>query len=271
MVEPASDTNSELSGDTPEYWEQHWDQFSEATRLNPAQGFRRKLIFRLLGDSAEKDGATLLDVGCGSGDQLEALGKRFPKAQLAGIDRSQTGLSVTAKNFPDATLLPSDLEDNTSIPDQLQGWASHAVCSEVLEHLNDPVAALTNLKAYLKPGARLVITVPGGPKSAFDRSIGHQRHYTASQLRSDLLDAGYTVEIAAGAGFPTFNLYRLIVLWRGESLNDDISGRPSLLARAAMTVFRVLLQFWFFNTPWGWQIVALARKPARPSAKIQGE
>jgi len=261
MAEPAAPDAPQLSGDSPEYWEHHWDQFSEATRLNPAQAFRRNLIFRLLGNSARRPDVSLLDVGCGSGDQLEALGNRYPNAQLAGIDRSQTGLDVTAGNFPDALLSAVDLEDANTTPDHLRNWASHAVCSEVLEHLDDPVAALGNLITYLKPGGRLVITVPGGPKSAFDRSIGHHRHYTAERITADLRTAGYEVEIAAGTGFPTFNLYRLIVLMRGENLSADISGRPSLLARAAMAVFRVLLKFWFFNTPWGWQIVALARKP----------
>ena len=262
MAEPAVSDKQLVSEDTPEYWEHHWRQFSAATRLNPAQAFRRNLIFRLLGDSANQPCTSLLDVGCGSGDQLEALGNRYPDAQLAGIDRSRTGLTVTARSFPDALLFPVDLEDRETIPDQLKNWASHAVCSEVLEHLDNPIAALGNLITCLKPGGQLVITVPGGPKSAFDRSIGHQRHYTAGQIKSDLQSAGYEVEIAAGAGFPSFNLYRLIVLMRGESLSADISGHPSLPARAAMAVFRVLLKFWFFNTPWGWQVIALARKPA---------
>jgi SAM-dependent methyltransferase len=257
-------------GDTPEYWEQHWDRFSEATRLNPAQAFRRILIYRLLGESAKHDDTTLLDVGCGSGDQLEALGNKYPNAHLAGIDRSRVGLGVTAKNFPNALLLTADLEASDAVPKQLREWASHAVCSEVLEHIEDPVAALRNLLDYLKPGGRLVITVPGGPKSAFDRSIGHHRHYTAAQIRMDLQSAGYEVERAAGAGFPTFNLYRLVVLARGENLSKDISGRPSLLARAVMAVFRFLLKFWFFNTPWGWQIVACARKPAETSLNTSG-
>jgi len=261
MTELAPADEQFPDGDTQEYWEHHWECFSEATRLNPAQAFRRKLIFRLLGDSAKHSDVSILDVGCGSGDQMQALGSRFPKARLAGIDRSQSGLAVTARNFPNALLLPTDLEDDGATPDRLQGWASHAVCSEVLEHLENPVAALQNLMGYLKPGGRLVITVPGGPKSAFDHSIGHHRHYTTDQLQKDLQTAGYSVEVAAGAGFPTFNLYRLIVLMRGESLSSDVSGRPSFPARAAMAIFRQLLRFWIFNTPWGWQIVALARKP----------
>jgi len=249
------------AGDTPEYWERHWDQYAEATRLNPAQGYRRRLIFRLLGDRAREQDATILDVGCGSGDQLEAIGTEFPDATLAGIDQSKTGLEVTARNFPDALLYPADFENPETTPDALKGWASHAVCSEVLEHIEEPVTALKNLLAYLKPGARLIITVPGGPKSAFDRAIGHHRHYTARRLRHDLEQAGYEVEVAASAGFPMFNLYRLVVCMRGDQLTEDIGGTPSFIARTAMAVFRLLLHFTLFKTPWGWQIVAAAKKP----------
>jgi len=256
---------SRPEGDSPEYWEQHWAQFAEATRLNPAQMFRRTLIFKLLGPSANHPTATILDVGCGSGDQLAALGTRYPLARLAGIDRSKTGLSVTARSFPNALLLAADLEHVRSFPEQLNDWASHAVCSEVLEHVNDPIVALKNLKKCLKPGGYLAITVPGGPKSAFDRSIGHQRHFTAEQLRANLDTAGYQVDLTASTGFPTFNLYRLVVILRGSSLGNDIGGHPNLAARIAMAMFRQLLKFWVFNSPWGWQIVALARRPLEQS------
>jgi 2-polyprenyl-3-methyl-5-hydroxy-6-metoxy-1,4-benzoquinol methylase len=36
------------------------------------------------------------------------------------------------------------------------------VCSEVLEHVDRPRELLANAAAYLAPGCRLVVTVPGG-------------------------------------------------------------------------------------------------------------
>ncbi len=259
------------AADSPEYWERHWDQIAEASRLNPANAFRRRLTFRLLdlcqsghdgvdNDEAIKD-MSLLDIGCGTGDFLSAMQSRYPRARLAGVDRSKTGLDATVRKIPGALLMHADLEAPDSVSDQLRGWASHAVCSEVLEHVGDPVQVLRNLTDYLKPGGWLVVTVPGGPKSAFDKSIGHHRHYTAGQIRADLEQAGYQVRFATGAGFPMFNLYRLVVVMRGERLSADISGRPSLAARAAMALFGLLLRFTLLDTPWGWQIVALAQKP----------
>ncbi len=239
-------------------WDDHWNRFSAATRLNPAQAFRRRLIVRLLGRA---ENGTILDIGCGSGDLLAGIRDEFPEARLAGIDQSGTGLTVARGELPDATLATFDLNAGLAADEKLAGWASHAVCSEVLEHMDAPVRVLATVRNFLKPGGRLVLTVPGGPMSAFDRRIGHRDHYTAARLRDELEAAGYLVETATGAGFPFFNLYRLVVVLRGERLADDIDGTPGRLARTVMTVFRYLLRVTLPASPWGWQIVAVAINP----------
>src|SRR3546814_18015665 len=76
----------------------------------------------------------------------------------------------------------------------------------------------------MAPGCRLVVTVPGGPMSAFDRHIGHRRHFTPPALAALLTDAGLAVERTDGAGFPFFNLYRLGVIARGHRLVADLTG-----------------------------------------------
>jgi len=189
------------------------------------------------------------------------LASHFPQAAFAGCDLSESGLTETARKLPRARLAAFDFSKPGETPAALQGWASHAVCSEVLEHVEDPAIVLANIVPCLKPGGRLVITVPGGPMSAFDKHLGHHRHYTKANIRSLLEDAGLRVEVAAGAGFPMFNLYRLVVIARGKQLIDDAGGTPGLLARAVMATFGVLLKWTLPDAPWGWQIIALAHKP----------
>jgi hypothetical protein len=82
------------------------------------------------------------------------------------------------------------------------GWADYAVCSEVLEHLDDPALFLRNSAALMSPGCTLIVTVPGGPMSAFDRHIGHRKHYLVSELRGLLERSGFSVKTAMAAGFP---------------------------------------------------------------------
>ncbi|NQV83711.1 MAG: class I SAM-dependent methyltransferase [Rhodospirillales bacterium] len=244
-----------------EDWDRHWDHFSRATRSNPAQALRRRLIRRLLGGDTTAPDAAILDIGSGSGDLLAELSRHFPDAAFAGVDLSDSGLAETARKLPGARLRQFDFSSPGDTPADLAGWASHAICSEVLEHVDDPAAVLANIVPCLMPGGRLVVTVPGGPMSAFDKHLGHRRHYSKAELSALLEGAGLVVEVAAASGFPTFNLYRWVVIARGGKLVDDVNNAPGLLARAVMAVFDALLRVSLFDTPWGWQIVARARKP----------
>ena len=245
-------------------WDRHWDDYADAASLNPAQQLRRRVIRRLLtlGDEPSR----VLDIGCGQGDLLAELKAHYPGAELCGLDVSQSGLDVAGAKVPSATLLRCDLSTDGEVPSRLKGWATHATCSEVLEHVDEPQRLLARAAAFMAPGCRLVVTVPGGPMSRFDRHIGHRRHYTARSLAQLLAAAGYEVEQATGVGFPLFNLYRLVVIMRGRSLVHDVAranrGAASLPARIAMRFFGML--FWV-GTPegrWGWQIVGVARSPA---------
>ncbi len=241
-------------------WDDHWQRFALSARINPAQAFRRRLILRLLGAGAAEPGSTILDIGCGAGDLLAELAGHLPGAILAGIDNSRTGLDQARRKLPQAQFAEWDLNSAAKAPESLAQWAGQAVCSEVLEHLDDPAQVLANAKALIKPGGRLVITVPGGPMSAFDHYIGHRRHYTKALLKEALLAAGFETAKVAAAGWPMFNLYRLTVLLRRERLIEDADGPPGPLAKAAMGLFRPLMGLTLADAPWGWQIVAVARK-----------
>jgi hypothetical protein len=109
-------------------------------------------------------------------------------------------------------------------------------------------------------GCRLVVTVPGGPRSAFDEHIGHRRHFTPDSLRSVLNAAEFTVESSVGAGFPFFNLYRIMVVLRGRRLVKDAVGVPSNLIRFTSAIFQVLFKLNRDKSRLGWQIVAVAIK-----------
>lgn len=145
---------------------------------------------------------------------------------------------------------------------EYRGWATNAVCSEVLEHLDEPEALLTNAMPYLAPGCVLLVTVPGGPMSEFDRHIGHRKHYSPRELRQLLERVGFEVDRVTGAGFPFFNLYRLVVILRGRRLVAEASAREaSLLARLVMAAFGFLFRLNLDASRLGWQTVASARLP----------
>jgi SAM-dependent methyltransferase len=248
----------------PYDWDHHWDAYGEAADGNPANIYRGQLVLRLLGRPPA--GATLLDIGSGQGEFAIQLRETYPDVAVwgveyssAGVDRSRTAAAArrVEVNFTQLDLM----QPVTLGPDQPA--AGYAVCSEVLEHVADPVRLLRNSKSLLEPGCRLVVTVPGGPRSAFDRHIGHHRHFTAADLRGVLVDAGFSVERVLRAGFPFFNLYKLAVIARGRRLIADVEYRapdsaPSIAELAATRFFGMGFRHNRDDFPLGWQIAAVA-------------
>jgi SAM-dependent methyltransferase len=244
-------------------WDRHWTALDNAARRNPAQKYRRRLILDSLQIAGDGHGARVLDIGSGQGNLAVDLLARHPAADCVGVELSRSGVSIASQRVPRARFLERDLLQDSAPPNDLQGWATHAICSEVLEHLDEPERLMTNALAWMAPGCRVVVTVPGGPMSSFDGHIGHRRHYDPASLRRLLERAGLHVESVTSAGFPFFNLYRLAVIARGDRLLDDVSrpdgADPGWAARAAMRVFDAAFSLNRSRGPFGWQMLARAR------------
>lgn len=102
--------------------------------------------------------------------------------------------------------------------------------------------------------------------SAFDKHIGHRKHFKPGELADLLSAAGYRDVEAFGAGFPVFNLYKLTVIGRGKALITDIengsdNGASSRFANAAMATFDRLFKFAKPRSRFGWQILATCKVP----------
>jgi SAM-dependent methyltransferase len=193
------------------------------------------------------------------------LQTRFPRIEIMGLEVSESGVAIARRKVPTATVLQRDLVDSTKPDAEHRAWATHAICSEVIEHVDQPERLLSNAMQYLAPGCLLVVTVPGGPMSAFDHHIGHRRHYSSDDLTQLLAAVGLRVESIARAGFPFFNVYRLAIVLRGKRLVRDVtadnSGSSSRTARFLMGVFRQLFALNLDASPFGWQMVARATVP----------
>jgi trans-aconitate methyltransferase len=241
-------------------WDSHWDDYASSAERNPAQRYRRKLILSSLGLDQAASTPRVLDIGSGQGDFAVEVLAACPGAQILGLELSTSGVQIAARKVPEAQFLQCDLLQPHEPPPSRQAWASHAVCSEVLEHLDDPQRLLANAQAWMAPACTLIVTVPGGPMSAFDQHIGHRRHYRPEDLRCLLERAGFRVDLASGAGYPFFDLYRRVVIARGSRLIGDVSRKPSLAARTAMGVFDALFRLNVRSR--GWQTFAIATYPA---------
>jgi 2-polyprenyl-3-methyl-5-hydroxy-6-metoxy-1,4-benzoquinol methylase len=251
----------------PNDWDHHWDAYGEAAENNPVNDYRAQLILRLLGRPPA--GSTVLDIGSGQGQFALQLQRIYPDVSVWGVEYSAVGVArsrqlATAQGVP-AQFRQVDLLQPTALAEG-QPAATYALCSEVLEHVDDSTTLIRNARELLAPGCRLVVTVPGGPRSAFDRHIGHYRHFTPAMLRTVLTDAGYDVQRVLRTGFPYFNLYKLAIIAQGKRLIKAIESRapgspPGRVESLAKAFFGYGFRHTLDNTPFGWQIAAVARVP----------
>lgn len=94
-------------------------------------------------------GLRVLDAGCGSASRVRL-----------GIDPIVTGIDISARQLANHSGLSERiLGDLQTYPLAAERF-DVAVCWELLEHLANPSAALTNLARTLRPGGLLVIAVP---------------------------------------------------------------------------------------------------------------
>ena len=148
---------------------------------------RRELVARLLRRYA---GARhiALDLGCGTGGALDALGTGA--GPVLGLDLRPEGLADTRRRRPDAWLVQADavrlpLRDAT---------VDVITALDVLEHLDDETA-LDEIRRVLRPGGVLLLTVPALPWlwSFRDRDAGHLRRYRRGDLAARVAAAGLRV------------------------------------------------------------------------------
>ena len=238
-------------------WDQHWTDFSAAAEVGPTTRWRSKLILQHLGIDAASAAVRMLELGSGRGEFARDFCTRYGEARFLGVELSRAGVELASKLVPEAHFVQRDLLSDAPAGDQANFGATHAICSEVLEHVDEPARLVRNATAYMAPGCRLVVTVPGGPFNAFYKHIGHRRHYAPAELQKLLEGCGFAVETCYGAGFPFFNLYRLMLTARGEKLIQDVSGPPSQIVRMGTAVFDALFRLNFGRG--GWQTVAVAR------------
>ena len=246
-------------------WSEHWQAYANSAGENPAAKMRHAIILERLQSLPEKPGL-LLDVGSGQGDCLyRAVASQCAK-KYVGFELSEVGVSISRSKVPQAEFFQVDLFSPPNDISWLIGQCDVVICSDVIEHVDEPEDFCCLLKDYLKPGAYLYVTVPGGPMSDFDRHIGHRTHYDEASIIRLLTVAGFIVEKVFLAGFPFFNLYRMMVILRGKRLIFDVksdaeNSASGFIARLMMQIFGILFKLNMSHSQFGWQIFAVARCP----------
>jgi 2-polyprenyl-3-methyl-5-hydroxy-6-metoxy-1,4-benzoquinol methylase len=104
-----------------------------------------------------KDLNTILDVGCGAGDNACLLRSKYPACEVHGVTHSPAEAEIAKKWMTACWVF--DIE--SGIPEELTAMRFDAVIfSHVLEHLRDPAATLEKFSKLLRPGGCAIIAVP---------------------------------------------------------------------------------------------------------------
>ncbi len=226
-----------------ELWSGAW---GDMQRLGPVHRRQREELLKLI---AKLGVTTVLDVGCGSGDNLAGLAHAFPQMQLTGADLSPEALAIAARQAPAARLQKLDVQHEA-----LNERFDLVLSVQVLEHLPDDVSALRNMA--LMANQYVVATTMRGTMRRSELAIGHLRNYTDSDLRNKAEQAGLEVLDIFGWGFPFYSpLYRTVVEWLPGGPPQGTIGS----SRQAMANF--LYHLYALNIPRHGDVVTLVARP----------
>ncbi len=199
----------------------------------------------------------ILDVGCGTGANLEMLAQ-FGSAE--GVDVSDDALEFCTKK---GLTVQKGLAETLPYADETFDITT---ALDVIEHLDDDIAGLKEMHRATKTGGYSLIFVP-----AFmwlwgvQDDISHHRiRYTRKQIVDRIEKAGFRVERATYANFTFFapvlggRVFMRATGIKPESENNiNISALNGVFGRIFSSE-----RFWLkdLNFPFGVSIVVVARK-----------
>ena len=170
----------------------------------------------------ELEPRTALEIGCGQG----AFGARLAaNTAYVGVEPDEKSCALATQRIrPHGGQVLRGMHTAVAA-----GSTYDLVCAfEVLEHIEDDVAALADWTRFVRPGGHLLLSVPAyqdrfGP---MDTYAGHFRRYGPEELRDRLSGAGMTDVRMVLYGWP--------IAYPLEALRNRIDARK--LARADAVV-----------------------------------
>lgn len=141
---------------------------------------------------------TILDVGCGTGANLVLLSK-FGDAE--GVDISPDALAFCRERG----LQQVRLGAAEALPYE-DGTFDLVTALDVVEHLDDDVGGLREMRRVLRPGGRVLLFVPTFMFlwGVQDEVSNHRRRYRLPELRRVVTEAGFEVERTTYANITFF-------------------------------------------------------------------
>jgi len=216
-------------------------------------------------------GYRVLEVGCGVGTALRMLHESCDRGRVFGMDLFGDGLKFASRQ----TLCPL-VQGEISRP-PFKGRFDLICLLDVLEHVENDVQAIDNLRHLLKDGGYLLVTVPAHPYlwSYADDISCHHRRYEPEAVEKKIAESGYRVSYCTEFMVSSYPLVRLgrrlangwIKITGGEEkAKKRLVGAelyPIPVLNGLLTFLLSLEKHWIVNRrhlPKGTSILILARK-----------
>jgi SAM-dependent methyltransferase len=212
-----------------------YDQMAEMDQRHWWYVARRKVLAALIKRRARPPAAgRLLEIGCGTGHNLDML-SQFGSVDALEVDDTARALAENRLGKP---VFSAPLPELEGIPQR----EYHLVAAfDVVEHIPDDEAAIQSIARLLRPGGKLVLTVPAHQWmwSAHDVVNHHYRRYSRAGLKR-LIDGSplklETIGYYNSLLFPAALAERLASKLRGKD-DADLSLPPAPLNQALERVF----------------------------------
>jgi SAM-dependent methyltransferase len=204
----------------------------------------------------------MLEIGCGNGNILAFLKQNG--VDIEGGDISREGLEFCRKRIS----TPLYQLDALHLP--FRNAFDIIGLFDVLEHIDDDVGALKEIRQALKPNGILLMTVPAYQSlwSNFDEYSGHKRRYDKKELVGRLYHSGFRVIRFSHYMFFLFPLLATIrkfsstrrIKRGGIDTSLEVRNVPILneCFLALLRLEKLLLRY--FNLPFGASLLVLAMK-----------
>lgn len=168
-----------------EFWAQRWRRYWTYSNQGKLRRFRR--IVRRAG-VLQRKGLKVFDMGFGLGSMLFAFDK---SCELAGTELSLSNVEEAKKVARRKGFRYADFrvyQPGMVYPPEWRRRFDVVISSHVLEHVEEPEAALGSLLKLLRPNGYACIIVPVNEKPGDD--LNHFNHFTENSICSLLMRAG---------------------------------------------------------------------------------
>lgn len=226
-----------------------WAEWGDMSRNAPTPTHTRRLILQ---EAEQLRFASALDVGCGIGVLIDRIHRRYPGCRCVGTDISGTALERARNAASGISFRELDVQKQA-----LDETFDLVLCSEVIEHLEEPAAAVRNLRRMCS--GYLILTTPTGDRLPTDLAFHHLKHFAPEELRALVEEGGFSVLRLYRWGWPFQVLFRsLINLVPGLAHDTFVKGgNYGLVKKTASAIWNVL--FYLNLRGKGTQLVLVAK------------